>query len=116
MRNPKFSVFKSEKKCLYYYRDAQGKIILTEEGFVTKQDCLTRIYQIKTSAPKESNYTRFDQYKAYCFHLKSSEGELIAGSIIFTTKIQREQVIRDLKKLAQTAPVMDLSAVSSELK
>lgn len=115
LRNPKFSVFKSEKKCLFYYRNTQGKIILSEDGFSAKGDCENRITLIKKSAPHEASYARFDGHRSYYFHIKSGDSEYLAGSIIFNTKAERDGAIRDLKKDAQRAPVVDLSQVNSEL-
>lgn len=111
MDNPKFQVFKSSVNSQYYYRlrAANGEIILSSEGYTTKQSCFVGIDSVKTNAPFDIRYDRKDAANNYSFNLKAANGEIIGRSESYTSSAARENGISAVKKDAPGAPVEDLS-------
>ena len=105
--NPKFQVFKSSVNNQYYYRlrSTNGEIILSGEGYISKQSCLSGIASVKVNAP----YERKDAFGSYTFNLKSSNGEIIGRSENYTTSAARENGVQAVKRDAPQAPIEDLS-------
>jgi len=56
------------------------EIILSSEGYVTKQGCVNGITSVKTNAPYDNRYERKDGLSNYTFNLKASNGEIIGRS------------------------------------
>jgi uncharacterized protein YegP (UPF0339 family) len=111
MNNPKFQLFKSTANAQYYYklRATNGEIILSGEGYTTKQNCLNGITAVKAHAPYDPYYDRKDGYNNYTFNLKASNGEIIGRSENYTTRVNRENGIAAVKKDAPNAPIEDLT-------
>lgn len=111
MNNPKFQVFKSTLNQQFYFRlkSANGEIILSGEGYVSKQSCLKGIEAVKGNAPWESRYDRRDGFGTYTFNLKAANGEIIGRSENYTTIGARENGIQAVKRDAPDAPVEDLA-------
>jgi len=109
MNNPKFQVFKSTANNEFYYRlrAANGEIILSGEGYTTKQSCLNGIASVKINAPSDSNYVRKDNPSNYTFNLKAANGEIIGRSENYTSSAARENGIAAVKKDAPSAPIED---------
>jgi len=100
MNNPKFQVFKSSRNSEYYYRlkSSNGEIILSGEGYTTKQNCLNAIASVKTNAPYDSRYERKDGLSNYTFNLKASNGEIIGRSENYVSAYGRENGIAAVKR------------------
>lgn len=111
MGNPKFQIFRSSVNFQYYYRlrAGNGEIVLTGEGYVTKQGCLNGIASVKQNAPYDSRYERKDSYNNYTFNLKAANGEIIGRSENYTTGYARENGISSVKRDAPGAPIEDLA-------
>lgn len=112
MNYPKFQMFKSAANNQYYYRLrslSNGEIILSGEGYTTKQNCLNGIYSVKENAPYDSRYDRKDSYNNYTFNLKAANGEIIGRSENYTTTAARENGISAVKRDASNAPIEDLT-------
>ena len=109
--NPKFQVFKSLANSQYYYRlrSTNGEIILSGEGYTSKQSCLNGIASVKVNAPTDARYERKDAFGSYTFNLKSGNGEIIGRSENYTTSAARENGIQAVKRDAPQAPTEDLS-------
>lgn len=110
MNNPKFTVYKSSVNYQYYFRlrAANGEIVLSGEGYTTKQNCLNGIASVKANAPYDSRYNRKD-YPTYTFTLHSSNGEAIGRSETYDSRYGRENGIEAVKRDAPGAPIEDLS-------
>lgn len=110
MDNPKFQVFKSSVNNQYYYRlrSKNGEIILSGEGYTTKQNCLNGIASIKQNAPDDSQYERKDNFSGYTFNLKAANGEIIGRSETYTSSAARENGIAAVKRDVPNAPTEDL--------
>lgn len=111
MNNPKFQMFKSATNWEYYYRlrSINGEIILSGEGYKTKQSCLDGIASVKVNAPIDSRYDRKDETYKYTFNLKATNGDTIGRSETYTTPASRENGIASVKRDAPGAPIEDLS-------
>lgn len=111
MQNPKFTIYRSSVNNQYYYRlrSGNGEIILSGEGYHTKQGCLDGIASVRQNAPHDSRYERKDSYQNYTFNLKASNGQVIGRSENYTTSYARENGISAVKRDAPTAPTEDLT-------
>lgn len=111
MNNPKFQIFQSSRNSEYYYRlkSVNGEVILSGEGYKTKQSCKDGIASVKTNAPYDSRYVRKDAAANYTFNLKANNGEIIGRSENYTTSINRENGIAAVKRDAPNAPTEDLA-------
>lgn len=111
MENPKFQIFKSVYNYQYYYRlkARNGEIILSGEGYTTKQSCLNGIASVKVNAPHDARYQRNDSYNNYTFNLKAANGEIIGRSENYLQRQSRENGIDAVKKDAPGAPIEDLA-------
>lgn len=115
MKNPKFQIFKSTASGEYYFRlrSTNGETILSGEGYKTKQGCLNGVSSVKTNCPYDSRYDRrISTNSQYYFVLKSSNGEIIGISELYTTTYNRENGIKAVKLDAPLAPVEDLTLIS----
>ena len=110
MNNPKFTIYKSTVNSQFYYRlrAANGEIILSGEGYTTKQSCQNGITSVKSNAPFDSRYDRKDGIPSYTFILKAANGEIIGRSETYTAKQGRENGIEAVKKDAPIAGIEDL--------
>ena len=109
MKNPKFEVFKSEKSGQFYFRlkALNGQIILSSEGYTSKQACLNGVESVKKNAADDGNYDRKDG-DTFSFTLKAKNKETIGKSESYTTKSARENGIESVKKNAPDSPVEEL--------
>ena len=112
MATGKFQIFKSASNSEYYYRlrsSGNSEIILSGEGYTTKQSCRNGIDSVKENAPYDSRYDRKDDYNNYTFNLKARNGEIIGRSENYTTRQSRENGIEAVKRDAPDATVEDLT-------
>ena len=94
----------------YYFnlKSGNGQIILSSEGYTTKQSCLTGIDSVKANSPNDDRYDRLDsRNNQYYFNLKSSNGQIIGTSELYTTTSSRNQGIETCKRIAPNAEVRD---------
>jgi len=111
MSNTAFELFKSSANAQYYFRlkAGNGKIILSSEGYTSKQSCRNGIDSVKENAPNDNRYERKDATGNYRFNLKAGNGEIIGRSESYTTSAARENGIDAVKSDAPTAAVEDLA-------
>lgn len=110
MNNPKFQIFKSTANNQYYYhlRAVNGEMILSGEGYTTKESCKNGIASVKANAPYDSRYERKNGFY-YSFNLNAGNGEPIGRSETYSTLLNREGGIVAVKRDAPGAPIEDLS-------
>lgn len=112
MENPKFQIFRSPSSFEYYYRlkSVNGQIILSGEGYKSKQGCENGIQSVKSNASRDYLYeNRTAQNGQYYFVLKALNGEIIGISETYTSIYARENGKQSVKRDAYLAPVEDLS-------
>lgn len=111
MQNPKFTIFRSAHNNQYYFRlrSGNGEVILSSEGYLSKQGCLTGIKSVKLHSPYDIWYNRKESPSGYSFQLKSANHEVIGRSEVYTTRIAREVGISAVKATAPAASIEDLT-------
>ena len=108
--NPKFQVYKSGSEFRYRLKARNGEIILSGEGYTSKQNCINGINSVKNNASYESRYDRRTATNGqYYFVLKASNGEIIGVSETYTTTTARENGIEAVKRETPSAPIEDLT-------
>ncbi len=108
--NPKFQIYKSGSDHRYRLKARNGEIILSGEGYTSKQGCLNGIQSVKINAPFDSRYDRrIASNSQYYFVLKAANGEPIGVSETYTTSVARENGIEAVKRDAPSAPIEDLT-------
>src|SRR5688572_20885267 len=100
MENPKFQIFKSSANSEYYYRlrARNGEIVLSGEGYKTKQGCHAGVASVKLNAPYDSRYDRKDGYTSYTFNLKGANREIVGRGETYTARSARENGIEAVKR------------------
>lgn len=105
MAHPQFQI-KTGKDNQYYFNltAKNGQIILSSEGYKSKQGCDNGIESVKTNS---QNDDRFDRRTAsngqFYFVLKAANGEIIGKSEMYTTKAAMENGIVSVKENAPNA-------------
>jgi len=101
MEHPKFQVFKSAKDQQFYFRlkAKNGEIVLSSEGYTSKQNCFNGIDSVKANAAIDSLYEK-DDLNGFTFNLKATNGEIIGKSESYTTAAAREHGIVSVKNAA----------------
>ncbi len=109
MENPKFQIFKSPTNGEFYYRlrAKNGEIILSGEGYKTKQGCQAGIAAVKQNASYDNRYDRNDSYTSYGSNLKAANYEIIGRGETYTTRAARDNGIEAVKRDAPGAPIED---------
>jgi uncharacterized protein len=112
MNQAKFEIYQSSKNSEFYFRlkAANGKIILSSEGYKNKSGCENGVTSVKNNAPSDSRYKK-ETNKAgqYYFNLKAGNGEIIGTSEAYTTAENRDQGIETVKTVAPGAAIDDLT-------
>ena len=106
----KFEVFKSNVNYHYYFRLKAGndQIILSSQGYSSKQVCLVAIASVRNNAQLDDRYDRKNAAMNYSFNLKAGNGEIIGRSQSYTSLGARENGIRSVKHNAIGATVFEL--------
>lgn len=87
-----------------------GQIILTSEGYTTKDNCKNSIQSVKNHAPHDSNYDKKTSANGkYYFNLKASNGQIIGTSEMYESAAGRDNGIDSVKTNAPSAVIEDLS-------
>jgi len=105
-----FQVFKSSSKNQYYYllkATGTSQLILSGDGFPSKQSCLESIKVIQQKAVEDDFYERTSSYLNYIFVTKSPAGMIIGKSEHYTIESARENSIVMIKEGAGSAIVQD---------
>lgn len=107
----KFEVLRSRMTDQYYFhlKAANGRIILSSEGYVTKQSCEDGVESVKANARLDERYERKDAMRDYTFNLKAVNGKTIGRSETYTTHEHREDGIKAVKRIAPGAIIEDLT-------
>ncbi|SPY33716.1 YegP family protein [Pasteurella canis] len=108
----KYQVFKSSSNGQFYFRlkASNGEIILSSEGYISKQGALNGIYSVQSHCPYDHYYIkRISVNDEYYFVLKAGNGEIIGCSEMYTTSLKRDQGIESVKINGTTTVIEDLS-------
>ena len=87
---------------------ANGRVILTSEGYTAKAGCNKGIESVKTNAATDARYDRKEAKNgAYYFNLKAVNNEIIGTSQMYNTAETRDDGIESVKENAPNASVID---------
>lgn len=114
----KFEIFKSTHD-LYYFRlkASNGEVILKSEGYKNFDNCANSVNIVKSISSSDKNYEIIPSInRGYYFILKSSNGEILGKSEIYTTKQGCENGKRSVMKNARIAYIDDLNYIKYALK
>lgn len=111
IQNPKFQLYKSVVNNEFYFRlkAHNGEIILSGEGYTSKQNAQQGIYSVRANATIDAHYELKDGISNYTFNLKAANGEIIGRSENYTSSAARQTGIAAVRKNAPVAVVEDLS-------
>ena len=87
-----------------------GQVILSSEGYSTKENCKNGIQSVKSHAPHDVYYDkRTSTNSKHYFNLKASNGQVIGTSEMYESSVGRDMGIASVKTTAPTATVEDLT-------
>lgn len=111
MIQAKFEIFRSDRNQQFYFRlkAANGKNILSSEGYTSKSSCEKGVDSVKRNAPLSERYEKKDAPGNYRFNLKAANGEIIGRSEGYTTEATRDQGIEAVKAAAPDAESQDIT-------
>ena len=111
----KFQIFRSDNDGQFYYRlkATNGKIILSGEGYETRQGCANGVESVKENAQLMSSYEITNAKLNYTFVLKAENGEIIGKSENYKTSIARDEGIKSVISNAPDALIKNIYSISS---
>ncbi|CAM1343580.1 YegP family protein [Tenacibaculum amylolyticum] len=112
MGNPKFEITeRSNGDFMFNLKAGNGEIILTSQGYATKQGCKNGIDSVKTNASDEENYEKKTASNGkYYFNLKATNGQIIGTSQMYASTSGRDNGIQSVMNNAPNASVIDFTA------
>jgi uncharacterized protein len=111
MNYPKFELFKSPVNNQFYFRlkAPNGEIILSSEGYTSKQSCEGGIASVKINATDGNRYERHNNMSSYTFNLKAANNEVIGRSESYANAFNRDQGIATVMTNAPYASIYYLN-------
>ncbi len=103
--NPKFTIFQGSNLQYYFHLQARnGEKILASEGYLTQTSCKVGIEAVKLNAPFDFRYDRKTATGGqHYFNLKSSNGQVIGVSEMYSSVAAREAGLNAVKNDAPIA-------------
>jgi len=87
---------------------ANGRTILTSEGYAAKAGCKNGIESVRINAALDSRYDKkISTNSKYYFNLKAGNGEIIGTSEMYETSSSRDNGIATVKENALGASIID---------
>ena len=88
-----------------------GEIILASEGYKQRASAENGIESVRKNAVEDECYERKEtENDGYMFNLKSTNGQVIGTSEVYTGSSGRDNGIESVKKNAPDANIKDLTA------
>lgn len=103
-------VIKQMRNGQFYFslRAANSKIILTSEGYTSKQGCINGINSVKSNATFDGRFVRMTSSNGqFYFNLKSQNGLIVGTSEMYSTSQSRENGIESVKRNAPNASIQE---------
>lgn len=89
---------------------ANGEIILTSEGYTTKDNCKNGIESVKKNSLNDDRFERkLSSNGKFFFNLKAINGQVIGTSEMYENEAGRDNGIASVKKNATSAKLVDLT-------
>lgn len=105
-----FNLFKSDKNGEYYFNLKAGnhEIILQSEGYTSKSGAENGIESVRKNAADDARFERKEAKNGqHFFSLKSTNGQEIGRSELYTTKAAMENGIQSVMKNAPEAELKE---------
>lgn len=111
MGNPKFEIKKrTNGDFMFNLKAGNGEIILTSQGYESKQGCENGITSVKTHAPDDDNYDKhISSNDKYYFNLRAGNDKIIGRSQMYVSILGRNNGIESVKSNAPDAEIVDLT-------
>lgn len=89
---------------------SNGEIILTSEGYMTKDSCKKGIESVRRNSAEKSKFDLLDSKDGkFYFNLKAANGRVVATSETYENVMNRENGIKAVQSFAPKAKVVDLT-------
>lgn len=110
---PEFEVYKGKDDQFYFrLRAANNEIVLSSEGYVSKDGCLNGVESVKSNAPMIKHYQKKQSSdNKYYFLLVAANGQTIGNSEMYNTEAARDHGIDVVHDVAPKAEVEILTEV-----
>lgn len=93
---------------IFNLKAGNGEIILTSQGYSSKQGCENGIESVKENAPHDRNYEKkISTNEKYYFNLKAANRQIIGTSEMYNSTSGRDSGIESVKKNAPIAIVVE---------
>ncbi len=87
-----------------------GQVILTSEGYKTKNSCLNGIESVKKNCKDQKRFeTKVATNGKPYFNLMATNGQIIGSSQMYASQTNMKNGIASVMKNAPEAPVVDLT-------
>lgn len=92
----------------WQFMDGTGTVIVSSIGIPIKEACYESIRFLKDNALSRSRYERVDKEGVFKFRLRAPNHSIVAESVPFKTKEERDQAMQ-VTRLAPQSAVIDKS-------
>ncbi|MEM1323339.1 MAG: YegP family protein [Bacteroidota bacterium] len=107
----KFEIFQSEKDHKFYFRlkAKNGRIILSSQGYASKQGCQHGIHSVKRNGKDKVRYIIHTSSNGrYYYNLRARNGQIIGKSQTYSSAVACENGIQTLLEKIETANIVFL--------
>ena len=107
----KFEVYNDKKgEFRFRLKAGNGQVILASQGYNSKSGCTNGIDSVRTNAREDASYERLvAKNGSPYFNIKSSNGQVIGNSEMYSSEASMENGIKSIKKNAPGATVNDMT-------
>ncbi len=93
----------------FYLKAGNGLIILTSEGFSSKNECLNGIESVRRNSMDESKFEKQTSPNGqFYFHLRAKDGHIIGSSLMYESEDSVKNGIISVEMNAPDADIEDL--------
>lgn len=104
-----FELKQSGEKYHFVLKAANGQVILSSQMYASKSSAVNGIESVKTNAPTDSLYDRKTSSNGkFYFNLKSTNGQIIGSSQMYTSESGMNNGIESVKKNAPDADTKEV--------
>lgn len=103
-------ILRKNNEYQFNLKASNGQVILSSEGYTTKENCKRGIQSVKINAAFDHSFERkTSKNLKYFFNLKSTNGQIIGTSELYESESSRENGIYSVQRNAPEAEVVDLT-------
>lgn len=104
-----FELKQSGEKYHFVLKAANGQVILSSQMYASKSSAVNGIESVKKNAPTDSLYDRKTSSNGkFYFNLKSTNGQIIGSSQMYTSESGMNNGIESVKKNAPDADTKEV--------